>query len=82
MQFPEQLFDTDEMNAADEARIESLRRSHACTGGLPPDGVAELVNLAWAMKEEQREIRLLLAALPADFAKVRETLNELARVMQ
>ena len=70
------------MDAADEARIESLRRSHACTGGLPPDGVAELVNLVWAMKEERHRIRVLLASLPEDFAKVRETLNELAKVMR
>jgi hypothetical protein len=70
------------VDASDEARIESLRRSHACTGGLPPDGVAELVNLAWQMKEERQRIRVLLAALPADFGKVRDTLNELSKVVR
>lgn len=63
-----------------ESRVEQIRRS-AAMAPLGAHTAHELLSIALELIEERREMRRVLDALPEDFAKVRQALNDLARTL-
>jgi hypothetical protein len=49
---------------------------------LSRDATTELIAITAELIEERRRIRRVLERLPADFAKVRSQLNEIARTIR
>ena len=73
----EQAFDTGRV--IDVHELEGYRRS-AAMAPLSPDAVQRILDYLGRLVAEREQITAILAALPASFGAVRQTLNELQRL--
>jgi hypothetical protein len=63
-------------------QIEQLRRSAACTGGLHPSTLQEILTGYAELARRQREVERILAQLLPSWRNAKDCLNRLAKVVR